>query len=84
MNNAIIRKKLVESGRKLEVHLEWYKRNKIRIIVIITIILFIMHNIVYYAQYFKGVCDLAIALGFAESDIEVIIPEAWHYVNKEL
>ena len=38
----------------------------------------------YYGQYFKGVCDLAIALGFAPEDIEIIVPKAWHYVNKEL
>lgn len=77
MDNAIIRKKLVESGRKLECQLEWYKRNKDKDYCDN------YDNIIYYAQYFKGVCDLAVALGFAESDIEIIIPEAWHYVNKE-
>ena len=41
MDNAIIRKKLVESAGKL-------------------------------------------ALGFAPDDIEIIVPDAWHYVNKEL
>ena len=45
MDNAIIRKKLVESAGKLERQLDWYKRNK---------------------------------------DNEIIVPNAWHYVNKEL
>ena len=75
MDNAIIRKKLVESGRKLERQLERYRANKDKDY---------CDNIVYYGQYFRGVCDLAIALGFAAEDIEIIIPEAWHYVNKEL
>lgn len=78
MNNSIICQMLVKSGRKLECQLEWYRANKDKDYCDN------YDNIVYYGQYFKGVCDLAIALGFAESDIEIIIPEAWHYVNKEL
>ena len=78
MDNAIIRKKLVESAGKLENQLDWYQRNKDKDYCDN------YDNIVYYGQYFKGVCDLAIALGFAPEDIEIIVPKAWHYVNKEL
>lgn len=78
MDNAIIRKKLVESAGKLCNQLDWYQRNKDKDYCDN------YDNIVYYGQYFKGVCDLAIALGFAPEDIEIIVPEAWHYVNKEL
>ena len=78
MDNAIIRRKLVESAGKLERQLEWYQRNKDKDYCDN------YDNIVYYGQCFKGVCDLAIALGFAPEDIEIIVPEAWHYVNKEL
>lgn len=78
MDNAIIRKKLVESAGKLVNQLDWYQRNKDKDYCDN------YDNIVYYGRYFKGVCDLAIALGFAPEDIEIIVPEAWHYVNKEL
>ena len=78
MDNAIIRNKLVESADKLERQLELYQRNKDKDYCDN------YDNIIYYDQYFKGVCDLAIALGFAPEDIEIIVPRAWHYVNMEL
>lgn len=76
MDKTIIINKLVESAGKLERQLDLYQCNKDR-----------CNNydkIVYYAQYFKGICDLAIALGFAPEDIDIITHKAWHYVNKEL
>lgn len=78
MNNAIIINKLVESAGKLERQLDLYQCNKGKNQ---------CNNydkIVYYAYYFKGVCDLAIALGFAPDDIDIITHKAWHYVNEEL
>ena len=77
MDNVIINK-LVESAGKLERQLDLYQCNKDKDQ---------CNNydkIVYCAQYFKGVCDLAIALGFLPENIDIIAHKAWHYVNKEL